>query len=144
MVARRLVPAVLLVVSVVGCGSGETEGEFALKGTWINESRDLAKKIVISSAEESQSFTNVDDTEPWGEAVCVIDDEWTDDAGDVWYLENCTETVIDTGEVVSWCELDRVSADGSVWEWNWADPGSCPKGHGPDDPPVFRYERADQ
>ncbi len=139
--ARQLGLAVLIAVSIVGCGSGETEDENPIFGTWVNEGREFAQKIVIRE-EGAQSFANVDDAEPWGETACVNKERWTDDAGDTWFLDDCTETVIATGETLTWCSLSRVSADGSVWEWNGFD-SNCPEGHGPDDPAVIRYERAD-
>lgn len=152
MVVRQLVLAVLIAVSVVGCSSVETEGESTASpdgvfgprnGTWVSVtfSSHLVEKVVFSG-EGFQTFMYVDDTETFSEGVCVHDDDWTDDAGDFWYLSDCTITVGETGETYRQCFLDHVSADGSVWEWNLSESG-CPQGHGPDDPPIARYERAE-
>lgn len=145
--SRLLMLVVLTAVSVVGCGSdGSGDGpdsiSDALRGTWVNESRDLARKIVIGDGPD-QAFTNVDDTDPWSETECVNDDEWIDDAGDFWGVTTCTEIIDGAITESSWCSLGRVSADGSVWEWNTGAPGSCPQGHGAGHPPTFRYERVD-
>ena len=151
MAVRQLVLGVLIAVSVVGCSSVETEGESAASpdgvfgprnGTWVrvNEGRWVEK--VVLSGEDFQTFMYVDDTETYSEGVCVHDDDWTDDAGDFWYLSDCTITLGETGETYRSCALQHVSADGSVLEWNLSESG-CPQGHGPDDPPTARYERAE-
>ncbi len=147
MANRLLLLVAIIALLIAGCGSDEsTESpesiSDALKGTWVNESLDLARKIVIGDG-PSQAYTNVDDTDPWSETECVTNQEWIDDAGDFWGRTICTEVVDGSITANSWCSLGRVSADGSVWEWNTGTTERCPQGHGPGHSPTFTYERVD-
>lgn len=73
-----------------------------------------APKVVIEDAGTSaqastfQAFTDLEGTNLYTEGTWVIDEQWADDAGDMWSLETCTHS---NGSV--YCSLSRFSADGS-------------------------------